>query len=208
MPQIFVSHSRLDERSITFLSKAAAGSSVKLYFTDFERLLGQEPSPEGIRQKIDESAALFVALSSHVESIPYTRDWVMWEAGSAKNQDIWIFESAAEEPLQVVIPFFKHYVRFHDTSEWQAYIRQIIDSYSTLETLKSVALGATLGAVAGPFGSALGGVAGYLRSAPSRDRPPGREYRCPVCRISASIHYPKGMTSFRCPACGTELSLQ
>jgi len=206
VPQVFVSHSRHDEEGVSFLSKAAAGSSVRLIFMELEKLVGAEPSPEGICKQIDDSAALFVVLSRHVAAIPHTRDWVVWEAGNAKNKDIWVFESAVRPPADVVVPSFRHYALYLDSPEWQAYVRQIIDSYSSPETLPSVTAGTGIGAVWGPVGATLGGIAGWVLSSPSRKRPSGLEYDCPSCGRRASVHFPAGTLHSRCPGCNAALT--
>ncbi|MFC2079668.1 hypothetical protein ACFLSZ_06780 [Candidatus Bipolaricaulota bacterium] len=73
MAQIFVSHGRRDEESVALLTKAAASTSVKLFLAKFEDRLGEDVSAEKLEQEIDNSRAVIIALSTHVETIPHTR---------------------------------------------------------------------------------------------------------------------------------------
>ncbi len=201
MAQIFVSHSRRDDDGVNLVSKAAAGTSVKLYLAEFEDRIGVDVSAEELEREIDNSKAAFIALCEHVESIPHTRDWVLWEAGCAKGKDIWVFERAGVRPSWVVIPKFNHYVLYYDTVEWIRYVRRIIDSYKWMETVPALASGATIGLAWGPVGSAIGTAAGLVASIPSWSRPAGSRYKCPECGRGASIHFAQGTSHSRCPAC-------
>ncbi len=207
MSEIFVAHSRNDKEALAFITTAAARTSVKLTLMEFEGDPGNPRTTEEVENKIDGSSALFMLLGSHVQDIPHTRDWVVWESGRANGKDIWVFESAGAEETNIVVPNFKHYVLYHDTEEWTAYVSDIVNSYRFLDVLEASALGAVVGAVAGPAGAILGGATAGALSKAMRTRPLGYEYTCSSCGHTASVHYPHGRTSFRCVVCNCTLSL-
>jgi len=203
MASIFLSHSKRDEGSVSLLSKAAAGTRVELYRAEFETQIGIDADAEELEREIDNSKALFIALSSHVQNTLHTRDWVLWETGCAKGKDIWVFENAATRPSSVAIPKFSHYVLYYDTIEWIQYITRIIDSYRWLETVPAMASGAAIGLAWGPGGSLVGSAAGWVASIPSRSRPIGTKYKCPGCSRDVAIHFTQGTPLTRCPTCNT-----
>lgn len=111
MAQIFISHSSKAKNLVSFLSDAFSGTKVKAVYEEFEKIMSGDISEEKIRNDIKESNAVFVLLSEEVEKLKHTRDWVVWEAGIAKenNRDIWVFEPVVNKKgkpseLSIVIP--------------------------------------------------------------------------------------------------------
>jgi len=76
-----------------------------------------------IERRIAGSAALFVLLSENIESLHYTRDWILWECGKSMNKEIWVLEpDESLDKIKVVVPRFNHYVRYERTKAWRDYI--------------------------------------------------------------------------------------
>lgn len=153
-----------------------------------------------------------------MQGIPHTRDWVVWEAGVAKNKDIWVFEPYSQfSTISTVIPCLRHYVLFDTNDEWLGYLRQIIDSYDDSHVLPTTLLASAIGAGLAAAvtekdkagGAALGALAGAfvgsILSNKSEKRPVGLQVTCAKCHSSFSIHIPQGMKYFRCPPCNSLL---
>lgn len=212
MAQIFLSHSKRDKEIIHFFLEAFAGTKVKPHCEEFEEQPPKGVEAEKITRDIQESNAVFVLLSEHVEKLQHTRDWVTWECGTALNKDVWVFEPVAQR-LSIVVPRVTHFAPFEQTDEWRNYLRTIIESYDdshVLPTLSAASgIGAAInakdrgtGAMAG-FGVALGllllhnaskpalGVAVSCWKCPANYRIHRLgESRCPVCNASSVVHQP------------------
>jgi hypothetical protein len=211
--QIFISHSAKDTELVSFLSQAFASTQVKGVFEEFEAILKGPTNAKRIANDIRQSNAVFVLLSSNVEQLKHTRDWVGWECGVAAatalqtNKDVWVLEPVADlEKLSIVVPHFRHYVGFDPKeSKWQGYLTQIIGSYDDSHFLKAISLGAATGGVIGEGVGALWGAgAGLLLAAmTSNTRPAGLPIHCPQCSSSYSVHLDQ--PRMRCPVCNSRL---
>src|SRR5207302_7862397 len=125
---------------------------------EFEKLLTRDVTAEQIARDIEQSNAVFVILSQHVNAIPFTRDWVVLENGIAKNKDIWVFEPCREfGTINVITPFVKHYVLFDTIDSHLAYLMQIVRSYDDSHMLPTVLAAAGLGALLMPKDRTTGG---------------------------------------------------
>jgi len=214
MAQIFVSHSAKDAELVSFLSKAFAPTRVRAVFEEFEAILKGPANAAKIAADIRQSNAVFVLLSSTVEQLKHTRDWVGWEAGVAgltaleTNKDVWVLEPVADlDKLSIIVPHFRHYVGFDPKQEkWQGYLTQIISSYDDSHFLKAISLGAATGGIFGEGVGALWGAgAGLLLAAmTSNTRPAGLPMHCPACASSYSVHLDQ--LRMRCPVCNSRLA--
>lgn len=210
MSQLFVSHSAGDDDIVAFFSKVAAGTRVRLVFEEFERLTSGEVNAQKIQAEIQESAAVFLLLGPHVQSIPHTRDWVVWESGVAHNKDVWVFERARDYgQIQVVTPVIRHYVLYETDDAWFPYIRRVIESYDDSHVLGTAVLSAGVGALFGRgSGAVAGALAGLALAASSKNRPSGLEVCCGKCRSWYHAYLPQRARYFRCPVCNSLLSLE
>jgi hypothetical protein len=221
MAQIFVSHSAKDKYIVDFFSNAFAGTKVKAVFEEFEKILTGKITPSKVITDIESSNAIFVILSQNVQNIPHTRDWVVWETGTAKNKDIWLFEPYLQfGRISVVIPYLRHHVIFSINNPWLGYIRRIIESYDDSHTLPTVlitslmsaGIGAALAEKNKTGGAVLGGIggtiAGLAMSDKSKERPVGLNVVCANCHSSYNIHIPDGLNRLRCPICNTLLEIK
>jgi len=142
--------------------------------------------------------------------LKHTRDWVVWESGTARgtNKDIWVLEALEDFPrLSVVIPHLRHYVCFPYTDPWLAYLRSIVASYDDSHILKAVVAGAGLGAGISETatGALIGGGIALLLAANAQTRPAGLPMMCPSCRSLYNIHI--AVAVMRCPVCNTRIRL-
>lgn len=213
MAQIFVSHSSKDRSYVSLFAEANAGTNVRLVFEEFEKFLTGEVTAEQIRSDIHQSAAVFIVLSTNVQSMTHTRDWVTWESGVASgpeaNKDIWVFEPVAElGRISVAIPRLRHYVVFDLNDSDRTYIRRIIESYDDSHVLPTVLISAGLGAlIAKGKGAAAGAAAGLALSNRTASRPTGVQILCAKCSSLINVHLPRDQRAFRCPVCNTALQL-
>jgi hypothetical protein len=208
MAQIFISHSSRDRELVDFFARIGARSKVRLVFEELEKLLSGPVNAGHIREGIEASNAVFILLSRHVHSIPYTRDWVVWESGVGHNKDIWVLELNSDHGrINVITPFLRHYVVFEPIDLHFSYLSQVVASYDDSSVLPAIAVGGGLGAAFGEVGAVVGALAGAALSNPARLRPPGVPITCQLCKSSYAIHIPQGNTIFRCPVCNGRLRL-
>lgn len=219
--KIFVSHSKKDNDIIKFFQGAFSSTNVKAIFEEIEGLKDfNEINKEKIRNDIDKSSAVFVLLSSNVNNLTHTRDWVCWETAiaSEKNKDVWIFEPQEQlGHISVVTPSLRHYMIYSQTDDYLRYIIKIIESYDDSHILPTVlmsGIGALFGAVAveddrtgGASLGAVGGTAlGLALNKPS-ERPMGISINCRNCSSIYSFHS-LSTKKFRCPVCNLPLEFR
>lgn len=212
MAQIFISHSQRDEQAKNFFYRAFSGTSVLPIWMEYE---GEPTSSidQEIERKIQASGAVFFLLSESVEKILFTRDWILWENGKVTNKDIWLFEP--EESLgeiTVLLPRFRHYVRYQRTQPWRDYVNSIVKSYDDSSTLGWAGAGAGVGALLSAedrgTGAFLGGVVGTIVETVRRSKAPsGTPVTCLKCSYSYSVHVFDPARQFRCARCNYRMEL-
>jgi len=219
MAIIFVSHSNKDEEIINFFTKIFANSKVQAIYEEFEKILGKEITSEKIQSDINQSNAVFILLSENTQSLPHTRDWILWEAGMASNKDIWVFIPAdINMNLNIITPKLTHLVLYRLDKNWQRYIFQIVQSYDDSNILPVTVVTGGIGALIGsainekePAGGAiLGGASGVvggliLHEIFKPKAPVGYPVKCPSCSSFYYLH--SGEQYFRCPICNKILGI-
>ncbi|MEK6406989.1 MAG: hypothetical protein AABN34_08510 [Acidobacteriota bacterium] len=197
-----------------FFSNAFAGTRVKAVFEEFEKIMTGELSAGKIAKDLEDSTALFLLLSENMESIPHTRDWVVWESGVGKNKDIWVFEPINQVGrISVAIPFLRHYVLYDLSDGSLGYIRKVIEGYDDSHVLTTGLIGSGIGALLATKdkggAAAMGGLAGLILSglATKTERPVGKKVICQNCSSTYSIHVSPSQQVFRCPVCNKYLQL-
>jgi hypothetical protein len=216
MAKIFISHSARDRELKNFFNDAFGTSPVEALYEEIEKeeiekLYRGIVTTNDIERDITLSNALFVLLSSNVDSIDHTRDWVGYEVGFAKgmqsgrNRDVWIFEHVnAVGHLKKVIPNFDHYVIYDESDVSLKYIKAIVDSYDDGRVWRNAAIGVSGGAAIAKEdrlgGAVVGGIASLIYSALSTGRPQGREVIC-GCSLKYQIHIPERFLFYPCPNC-------
>ena len=212
MAQIFISHSKQDKDIIHFFLEAFAGTKVKPHLEELEKEPPAGVTAGKIEHDIQISNAVFVLLSENVEHLKHTRDWMVWECGTAKNKDIWVFEPFESlGKIRVVVPRLNHYVLFERSEEWRRYLLSIIESYDdshVIPTLSaSTASGALLNKKDRGTGAAIGfgvGLVGLLLHTMSK-RSFGIDVRCWQCSSNYKVHR---YGNFRCAVCNADSLIQ
>lgn len=212
MSQIFNSHSQRDEVTKSFFYRAFSGTSVLPIWQEYEERPAR-PIDEEIERKIQASAAVFILLSENVERLPSTRDWMLWECGRATDKDIWVFEPYESlGKVSVVIPRFKHYMRYHRNQASRDYINSIVKSYDNSSLLGWTGAGAGIGAAISSEdrggGALLGSIVGAIVESVVRPTAPaGIPVTCLKCSYTYRVHIPANRGPFRCAKCNNRMEL-
>lgn len=168
---------------------------------------------EEIERKIQASNAVFSLLSETVEKILFTRDWMLWENGKVTDKDIWLFEP--EESLgrvTVLLPRFRHFVRYQRTKSCRDYVNSIVKSYDDSSALKWAGGGAGIGALLSTeergSGAIVGGLVGAIAESIARSKAPsGTPVTCLKCAYNFSVHLSSATREFRCARCNNRMEL-
>jgi hypothetical protein len=201
--QIFISHSQRDETIKNLFLRAFRGTGVTDVYREYEDAPPTGVKAEDITRDIELSSAVFVLLSETVESLPHTRDWILFECGvaAAKQKPVWVFEPYESfGRITTAIPRFDHYIRFNDNDIWRQYIHQIAASHNDNPMLARVGL-SLLGAwlIGWPAAVGIFLVSQALLKAP--ECPTGYRTQCPKCLRMFIAHLPYQADAFRCPNC-------
>ena len=212
MAQIFISHSQRDEQAKDFFYRAFSGTAVRPIWMEYEGAATSSIDEE-IERKIQASNAVFFLFSETVERILFTRDWMLWENGKVTDKDIWLFEP--EESLgkvTVLLPRFRHFVRYQRTKPCRDYVNSIVKSYDDSSALRWAGAGAGIGALLSAEerggGAIVGGLVGAIAESIGRSKAPaGTPVICLKCSYSYSVHLSNTARHFRCARCNNRMEL-
>ena len=100
MAQIFISHSAKDTKPLQFLNQAFATTNVEAKYEEIEAIVSGKRTSQQIKADIAGSRAIMVVLGPNAEKLRHTRDWIVWESGTATGvgKDIWVLEALCNEP--------------------------------------------------------------------------------------------------------------
>lgn len=124
--QIFVSHSKDDEKLLQKLDQVFGKVGLKQYRASFEDQV--PPVSEELKDQINNSAAVFVVLGRKAQAKTHTMIWIGWEAGIAIQSDlpVWILEDVQSDVTQP-IPSFTDYILWDSREvEQKRILRDII----------------------------------------------------------------------------------
>ncbi len=160
------------------------------------------------------SDAIFLFLTDNVLATDYTRSWVVFEVGLARQaaKRVFVFERQGI-PIPYPIPYVTDYMIFDpqsisDLLAIQTIAKELVGKIPA--GLIGAGAGALLGAVFGPLGLAVGGITGGLlgHSADVQTEAKIPLIECPYqnCNIRFRYYSPN-VTSFNCPTCRQQMSL-
>lgn len=114
--QIFISHSRHDEKLLEELDRVFGPAGVGQYRANITNQ--SPPVSEDLKEEIRQSIGVFVLLGPEAEARAHTKSWIAWEAGVAAQleQPIWILEDV-KSTVKMPIPSFTDYVLWDSTEE-------------------------------------------------------------------------------------------
>lgn len=215
LANIFISHSRKDASLIAsvhqFLVNVGHTPIIEEFVPESEKL----PIPhDEIQRNVYVSDAIFLFLTDNVLATDYTRNWVVFEVGLARQamKRVFVFERQGV-PIPYPIPYITDYMIFDpqsisDLLSIQTIAKELVGKIPA--GLIGAGLGAVLGAAFGPLGLAIGGIAGGLlghnADAQAETRIPVIECPYQNCRIRFRYYSPN-VTSFNCPACRQQIPL-
>lgn len=199
MTTIFLSHSQRDAEIIQIFSNAFNDTKVVPILMEYEKFTN--PPWKEIKNRIQNSSALFVLLGPNIQYSEYTKHWIIYEIGIADsfNKQIWIFEDVRNEVF-FPIPHVNHYVLYDQfQSESLNYLQEIIKSYATnpYGALGGLLLGAAVSI--NPIVALAGLLIGSKLGIPSK--PLGIRLTCPYedCRITFEFYHSN--RDLTCPSC-------
>lgn len=203
MAQIFISHSSRDGKYIEFLKSVFAVLGVKAIFEEYESMVYGRVSQRKIVRDILGSNAVFILATENVQALHHTRDWILWEAGVAKDKPIWVFEPQEQlGRISVLIPRLTHHVVFSLNDSWFRYVKNIAESYNASNALPAALTGGVLfGFVFNPLVGLIGAAGGVLATNKAILRPEGKRVSCGQCSTAYNVHLAVGVDSTRCPVC-------
>jgi len=210
MNEIFISHSKRDNSSISFFNKLFAATKVKAIYEEIDEISGLQVNQKKISNDIQNSSAFFILHDQKNESLAHTRDWITWESGTANgmNKEIWLFEKSTQAfNNKMVVPHINNLVVYDpDNDQWIPYLLPIINRFEEISRIATPAVTTAIGASVSEnkfLGGLIGlGIGALLNS--SNKVNAGEPFTCfNKCKSSFNIHIPPKQ-SFRCPICNEQ----
>jgi hypothetical protein len=89
---IFISHSKRDEATINAFCRAFPQTTMRVVLEEFDTYV--VPAWAKIAKDVQESSAVFLLLSPHLNATAYTQNWVSYEVGlaCAMKKPVWVYE--------------------------------------------------------------------------------------------------------------------
>ena len=212
---IFISHSQKDTSLIAIVQQILVNVGHTPIIEEFIPESEKQPIPhDEIQRNVSVSDAVFLFLTDNVLATEYTRNWVVFEVGLARQAEkrVFVFERQGV-PIPYPIPYVTDYLIFDPES-----IRDLLAIQTIAKELVGkipagwigAGAGALLGAVFGPLGSAIGAIAGGLlgHGADVQAEAKIPLIECPYenCHIRFRYYSPN-ITSFKCPTCRQQITL-
>jgi len=136
MPQIFLSHTRLDKDFCDYFDSIYARVGIKAFRSEFEAIT--PPAWLTIRNEIRISRALFLLVggeltrkqSSHGIEWEYTQNWIAYEIGVASERNIPVWVCVDEGiAINFPVPFLTDYI-IGEREANRLYLREVLTSYN------------------------------------------------------------------------------
>ena len=140
--QLFMSHTKLDERFCDRFDRAAARVGVKVFRSEFEEI--KPPAWKTIKKAMDASSALFLLVGKQLvkaqeaseedpksrEEWKHTRNWIAYEIGLACQRGIDVWVCCDDVKINFPVPYLNNYTIYAE----QKWMRTILEEYSEEET--------------------------------------------------------------------------
>ncbi len=213
MANIFISHSRKDDSLIASVHQLLVNVGHTPIIEEFIPESEKLPIPhDEIQRNVSVSDAIFLFLTDNVLATDYTRNWVVFEVGLAKqaSKRVFVFERYGV-PIPYPIPYVTDYTIFDpqsisDLLTIQTIAKELVGKIPA--ALIGAGAGALLGAAFGPLGFAIGaitlGLAGHNWDVQAEAKIPVVECPYPNCHVRFRYYSPN-VTSFNCPTCRQQI---
>ena len=175
----------------------------------------KKPIPhDEISEKLALSDAIFLFLTDNVLATEYTRNWVIFEVGLARQslKRVFVFERQGT-PIPYPIPYVTDYMLFdpesiHDMLAIQTMAKVLIGRVPV--GWVGAGIGALLGAAFDPLGvgigAIVGGLIGHDKDVQMESEIPTMDCPNDSCRLHFRYYSPN-ITQFSCPACRRPMTL-
>lgn len=215
MATIFISHSKRDASLIASVYQILVNIGHAPIVEEFIPESDKQPMPQDeIQRNVSISDAVFLFLTDNVLATEYTKNWVIFEVGLARQalKRVFVFERQGV-PIPYPIPYVTDYMMFdpqsiNDLLAIQKIAKEMIGKVPA--GWIGAAGGALLGAVFGPFGLAIGAITGGLVGHGADIQADARipVVECPheSCRARFRYYSPN-ITYFKCPSCREPMTL-
>lgn len=210
---IFISHSKRDEQLVLNIRDLMVNLGHSPIIEEFIPEQMKLPIPhDEIRRNVGMSSAVFLFLTDEIVRTEYTRNWVIFEDGLARERliPVFVFERQGF-PISYPIPYVTDYMVFNPES-----ISDILNIQKLAKPIGQVppnwitgGLGALLGIPFGPLGIAIGGLGGLILGPKGESPIPGIQVTCPYSDCRAKYNYwSPNVRNFQCPTCRRDIELR
>jgi len=141
LPEVFISHTKLDKEFCDFFDNACARVGIRSFRSEFETI--SSPAWKTIRDQMGRSSAMFLMVGKELVKMQeqssylpetgrgwkYTQNWIAYEIGLAcqRNIDVWVL--CDNSTINFPVPYFNHYQPFANDLDW---LKQILDAYAKI----------------------------------------------------------------------------
>jgi len=214
LANIFISHSGKDASLIASVHQILVNVGHTPIIEEFIPESEKLPIPhDEIQRNVSVSDAIFLFLTDNVLATDYTRNWVVFEVGLARqaSKRVFVFERQGV-PIPYPIPYVTDYMIFDpqsisDLLTIQTIAKELVGKIPA--ALIGAGAGAFLGAAFGPLGFAIGaitlGLAGHSADVQAEARIPVVECPYQNCHVRFRYYSPN-VTSFNCPTCRQQIA--
>lgn len=209
MVTIFISHSRKDASLVENVYGILVNIGHIPIIEEFIPETEKQPIPhDEISKNVSLSDSVFLFLTDNVLATEYTRNWVIFEVGLARQGEkrVFVFERQGI-PIPYPIPYLTDYMIFdpqsiQDLLAIQKIAKELVGRIPA--KLIGAGVGLLIGSVFGPIGAAFGAITGgslgHSSDIQTEARIPVIECPRENCHIRFRYYSPN-ITSFKCPAC-------
>lgn len=202
---IFISHSKRDQETINVFCRAFAQTTIRAVLEEFENYV--VPPWTKIAKDVQESSAVFLLLSPHLNSTRYTQNWVSYEVGlaCAMRKPVWVYEQEGA-PVHFPVPYLTDYVIYNPANRVHMdAIKNLLTVYDPSPALGGLILGALIGAaISGGAGAGIGAIAG---GAAFQHRLPAITTSCPYQNCGIKFNIYSRLESLLCPSCRQQFAI-
>ncbi len=143
MNQVFVSHTKKDEKFCDVFDRVCAGVGIKRFRSEFEAI--GAPPWKTIKEAINNSIALFFLVGKklqesqkhNIHQWKFTQNWIAYEIGLACQKGIDVWAICDDVLINFPMPYVNNYltVSLKHRSAFD-YLRNVVEKYEKGETFK------------------------------------------------------------------------
>jgi hypothetical protein len=140
--QIFLSHSKDDNKQLNAIDATFGKSLLKTYQANFENQ--NIPVSQDIKKEIEKSKVMVVLLGPNAQAKEVTKIWISWEIGLMIQQGkpVWVLEDYRSK-VDMPVPDLTHYLIWDiENTDHRKFLRDIMEGLyvsQTVDQLKNLA---------------------------------------------------------------------